>query len=252
MHSSNRRLRASGVHLGVSLIVAALAAVLVFGLWYPYPYRELSGGRSLFLLVVAVDVVMGPLITLVVFNDKKPRRELVVDLSIVGALQLAALCYGLWTVSVARPVHLVFEYQRLSVVHASDVDPEMLAKAEPALQSLPWTGPTLLALRPFRSSSEQMEATLAALSGASLPARADLWQSYEASRTEILETSQPLSELIGRQPSFAGLLTDAAQATGLSVDTLRYLPVHGRSAIWTALLDPQTLRPLRFVPVDPY
>lgn len=252
MHSWNHRLRASGVHLGISLAIAALAAVLVFGIWYPYPYRELSGGRSLFLLVVAVDVVMGPLITLVVFNQKKPRRELMVDLSVVGALQLAALCYGLWTVSVARPVHLVFEYQRLSVVHASDVDPEMLAKAEPALQALPWTGPTLLALRPFRSSSEEMEATLAALSGASLPARADLWQPYEASRTEILGASQPLSALIARQPGHTDLLADAVRATGLAADTLRYLPVHGRSTIWTALLDPQTLRPLRFVPVDPY
>lgn len=252
MQSWSSRVRASGVHLGISLVIAVLAAVLVFGVWYPYPYRELSGGRSLFLLIVVVDVVMGPLITLVVFNQAKPRRELVLDLSIVGVLQLAALCYGLWTVSVARPVHLVFEYQRLSVVHASDIDPEMLAKAEPALRALPWAGPTLLALRPFRSSNERMEATLAALSGASLPARADLWQPYEASRSEILEASQPLPALIARQPAHAAVLADAARATGLPADSLRYLPVHGRSTIWTALLDPQTLRPVRFVPVDPY
>lgn len=248
----NSRLRASGVHLGISLAIAALAAALVFGLWYPYPYRELSGGRSLFLLIVAVDVVMGPLITLVVFNPAKPRRELVLDLSVVGTLQLAALCYGLWTVSVARPVHLVFEYQRLSVVHASDVDPEMLAKADPSLRALPWGGPTLLALRPFRSSHEEMEATLAALSGASLPARADLWQPYEASRAAILEASQPLPGLMSRYPDQAQALSAAAQETGLPAASLRYLPVHGRSAIWTALLDPQTARPLGFVPLDPY
>ncbi|MFN3375106.1 MAG: TfpX/TfpZ family type IV pilin accessory protein [Burkholderiaceae bacterium] len=252
MHSWNRRLRASGVHLGISLVIAALAGVLVFGLWYPYPYRELSGGRSLFLLIVAVDVVMGPLITLVVFNQSKSRRELIVDLSIVGALQLAALCYGLWTVSVARPVHLVFEYQRLSVVHASDIDPEVLAKAEPEFRALPWAGPTLMALRPFRSPNERMEATLAALSGASLPARADLWQSYEASRSEILAASRPLAELQSKWPDRAADLAKEAQTTGHSVDQLRYLPVHGRSLIWTALLDPQTLRPLRFVPLDPY
>ena len=122
--------------------------------WYAYPYREISGGRELFMLVIAVDVVMGPLITLMIFNRAKPRRELVIDLSIVALLQLAALGYGLWTVYAARPVHLAFEYQRLNVVHAADIDPETLPQAPPALQSLPLTGPTLLSLRPFKDASE--------------------------------------------------------------------------------------------------
>ncbi len=60
------RLRASAIHFSLSLVVAALSAVLVFGLWYPYPYREISGGRELFLLVVTVDVILGPLITLAI------------------------------------------------------------------------------------------------------------------------------------------------------------------------------------------
>lgn len=42
------RFKASGIHLGLSLVMASLAALLVFGIWYPYPYREISGGRELF------------------------------------------------------------------------------------------------------------------------------------------------------------------------------------------------------------
>ena len=99
------RLRASAIHLAISLSVATLAALLVFGWWYPYPYRELSGGRELFALVVAVDVVLGPLITLVIFNVAKTRRHLMMDFTVIGLLQVAALAYGLWTVFVARPVN---------------------------------------------------------------------------------------------------------------------------------------------------
>lgn len=73
----------------------------VWALVSPYPYREISGGRELFLLLVAVDVVMGPLITLMIFNTGKPRRELQLDLIVVGVLQLAALAYGLSTVYAA-------------------------------------------------------------------------------------------------------------------------------------------------------
>ena len=59
-HPWKDRALAAFAHLGLSLAVAALAAALVFFVWYPYPYNEVSGGRELFFLVVAVDVVAVP------------------------------------------------------------------------------------------------------------------------------------------------------------------------------------------------
>jgi hypothetical protein len=246
------RLRASGIHLCISLLVAALAALLVFGLWYPYPYREISGGRSLFFLVVAVDVAIGPLITLAIFNRAKPRRELVMDFTVVGILQLAALGYGLWTVFAARPVHLVFEYSRLSVVHAIDIEPELLVKAPPALQALPLTGPTLIALRPFKDADEQFQFTMAALGGAPLAARSDLWQPYEDSKEAILHASRSASELRARFPAEAERIDQAIAATGHPVATLRYLPMVGRKEAWTAWIDPDTTKPLGFLQLDSF
>lgn len=250
MQNWKGRLRASGIHLGISLGLAALAALLVFGLWYPYPYREISGGRSLFLLVVAVDVVMGPLITLVIFNRAKPRRELVADFAVVGVLQWAALSYGLWTVYEARPVHLVFEYSRMAVVHAADVDPALLAKAPAALQKLPITGPTPIALRPFKDASEQMDATVAALGGAPLAARSDFWQPYAESRAAILAQSKPASDLRARFTSQAALIDAAIQRTGQPADQLRYLPLLSRSTAWAVLLDATTAEPVGFIALD--
>lgn len=246
------RLRASGIHFGISLCIAALAAVLVFGLWYPYPYREISGGRELFLLVVAVDVVMGPLITLAIFNRAKPRRELLMDLTVVGMFQLAALTYGLWTVFMARPVHLVFEYSRMSVVHAIDVDPDLLAKAPPGLQKLPLTGPTAITLRPFKDSSEQLEATMAALSGSSLSTRTDLWQAYANATAEILKAAKPVTELNARFPKEATQIDEAIAATGRSATDLRYLPLLDRNAAWTVFLDSASAQPLGFLPLDSF
>lgn len=252
MQNWKGRLRASGIHLGISLGVVTLAAVLVFGLWYPYPYREISGGRALFMLVVCVDVVMGPLITLIIFNRAKPRRELVLDFTVVGLLQVAALSYGLWSVFVARPVHLVFEYNRLSVVHAVDVDPALLAKAPPALQKIPITGPTAIALRPFKDATEQFDVTMAALQGAALSARADLWQAYADSTADILKESKPASDLHKRFASQAALVDKAIANTGRSVTELRYLPLVGRDKAWTALLDAVTAEPVGFLPLDSF
>ena len=247
------RAKASGVHLLISLLVALGAALLVFGLWFPHPYRSISGGRELFMLVVTVDVILGPLITFAVFNLAKPRRELVTDLAVVGLLQLSALAYGLWTVYAARPVHMVFEYTRLSVVHAIEVDPALLPKAPPALQALPVTGPTLVALRPFKDASEQFDATMAALNGMPLAARADLWQPYEAATSAILQAAQPAEQLYARFPTRKAELDEAVQATGRPVATLRFLPVVGRNAVaWTALIDGTSAQPLGYLPLDSF
>ena len=246
------RLRASSIHLGISLALAGLVATLVFGLWYPYPYREISGGRDLFLLLVAVDVVMGPLITLMIFNRAKPRRELMLDLTVVGLLQLAALGYGLWTVAAARPVHLVFEYQRMAVVSAAEVDPAALAQAAPALRALPLTGPTLLSLRPFKDANEQYDSTVLAMGGVPQAAQPALWQAWDAAHADILKESRPAAQLKQRFGAEAALIDSAIAATGRPLEALRYLPLLGRKKGWTVLIDAQSAQPVGFLPLDSF
>jgi hypothetical protein len=249
------RLSAAGIHLMISLAVAAAAAGLVFGVWYPYPYREISGGRELFFIVMAVDVVLGPLLTLTVFNRNKPPRELRRDLAIIGALQMAALVYGLWTVSVARPVHLVFELDRLRVVHAIEVAEAELDQAPPGLRHLPWTGPTPLSMRPFRNDREKMDMTLVALGGVPLGARPALWQDYASAGPQIRAAARPLSELKARVPAQADMIEAALKSVpgaGPSGSSLGYLPMAGRDKYWTAVLDLNTTEVIAFVPLDSF
>lgn len=246
------RLRASGIHLGASATVAAAAALLVFGLWYPYPYREISGGRDLFGLVVAVDVIIGPLITLAVFDRRKPRAELRRDLTVVALLQLAALGYGTWTVAVARPVHLVFEIDRLRVVHGVDVPEELLGREPPSVRALPWTGPTLIAARPFRDETEKLEATQAALGGIQIGARPDFWEPYDAARARVRQAARPVRDLIARLGDRAAGIDTVLKSQGKNADSLAYLPVVGRKAFWTAVIDPVSADIVGYFPLDPY
>ncbi|MBX9958593.1 MAG: pilus assembly protein [Burkholderiaceae bacterium] len=246
------RLLASGVHLGGSLLIAAIAALLVFGLWYPYPYRDSSGGGELFLIVITVDVILGPLITLTVFNRSKPRAVLVRDLATVGALQLAALMYGLWVVSAARPVHLVYEFDRFSVVHAVEVPAELLDRVSKEVQPMPWSGPTVLAVRSFKNDAERVEATIMALQGLPLAARADLWEPYSKARERVLAAAKPLAELRQRFPLQATLIDKGVAQTQRQEATLLYLPMVERKSFWTVLLDAQTAEVRGFIPLDSF
>ena len=246
------RLRASAIHLGISLCVAALAALLVFGVWYPYPYREISGGRELFLIVVAVDVILGPLITLAVFNRKKPWAELRLDLAFVGLIQLSALAYGLWTVAVARPVHLVFEIDRFRVVHAIDVEPELLNRAPWDLNVMPWTGPTLLSVRRFKDSNESADVTMAALQGVNIGSRPDLWQSYAAGVPDVLKVAKPVTTLKTRFPNKAVEIDELLRSASKTPQSVLYVPMAGRKDFWTVFVDPVTAEVVATMPLDSF
>lgn len=246
------RLRAAAIHAGLSLLVATGAAALVFLVWYPYPYREISGGRELFTLVVAVDVVLGPLLTFTVFNRSKPWRELRRDLAVIVLLQLAGLAYGLHTVALARPVHLAWELDRMRVVHAVDVAEELLDRAPEGLRSLPWTGPTPVAVRPFRDAAEKAEATMAALGGVDLGTRPDLWQAYADASERVRASTRSLAWLRVQKPSAAALIDAAVKDAGVAESELVWLPMVGRKTFWTVLLRKDNLLPVAYLPLDPY
>lgn len=246
------RVLASGLHFLLSTVIAVVAALLVFILWYPYPYREISGGSELFLLMVCVDVLLGPLITLAVFNRNKSRRELTGDLLIVGLIQAIALVYGLWTVAVARPVHMVFEIDRFRVVHAVDVDEALLPQAPKSIQTLPVTGPTLLALRPFKDDNERMEATLAALQGVSLASRPDLWRPYDEATVDVLKEAKPATRLLSRFAARVAEIELVLAKVGRKPENTVYLPLVGRKSFWTVFLDPVTAQVLTTMPLDSF
>jgi hypothetical protein len=143
---------------------------------------------------------MGPLLTLAVFNVKKGSKVLRRDLVVIGLFQLAALGYGLWTVAVVRPVHLVFEIDRFRAVHAIEVPRNELGRAPAGLGTLPLTGPTLLSVRDFKDDKERSDITFDALAGLPLGTRPGFWQRYDQGKPQVLARARPLEELKKRFP----------------------------------------------------
>src|SRR5689334_12196169 len=104
------RWKAAGIHLGISLVIALLVGSVIYFVWYPPPFFTVSGGNTLMLLIMGVDVVIGPALTLAVFRVGKWGLKF--DLSVIAILQFAAFCYGLYIIAAARPVFLVAETDR--------------------------------------------------------------------------------------------------------------------------------------------
>lgn len=246
------RVRAALLHLVCSALVASSIAVLVFNIWYPYPYAQISGGRELFIILVSVDVLAGPLVTSIIFSPTKSRRERSLDMLTVVALQFAALAYGAWTMYQARPVQLVYEFGRFGVAHAVEVDAAMLPQSISYSEAYRWNGPGLKSLRAFQSSEEEALATLVALAGVPLAARADMWQPYLDAVPDILAQSKPLSSLFEKYPMREKEIVDLLSSFGGDARMVRYVPLASRGQYWTVFVDPLSGIPIAFFPLDTF
>lgn len=132
------RLLCFGSHLFVSFIIALLSLCVVFLLWYPSPLDTALGVADIFLLLLCIDVIVGPLLTLLV--AKQGKKTLKMDLFTIGALQLAALSYGLYIVAQGRPVWIVYDNNRFEVVQAYEavIQPDYLSQFRLQMTGVRW------------------------------------------------------------------------------------------------------------------
>ena len=233
-----RRARAALLHAGASAAVAALSALLVFGLWYPWPYTQLAGGTELFLLIAGVDVALGPLLTFCIWNTAKAWPVLRRDLAVILVTQITALGYGVHVMFAARPVALALEGERFRVISAVDVAVEELPEAPAGLRSLPWGGPRLIATRVPADPAEKFATAQIAMAGVDLGQRPRYWLPWDAAaRAEARSLCRPLEALRRDNANAIEALDAAIAAAAIDPSATCYLPLLSRHGEWVALLD---------------
>jgi len=97
------KLKAAGIHLGISSVIFCLLAYFIIFKWYPFPYFTADGGWQGIRIVALIDLVLGPLLTLIIFNHNKSRREIRFDLGTIALVQACVLAWGIYTVHDERP-----------------------------------------------------------------------------------------------------------------------------------------------------
>src|ERR1700723_3331108 len=122
------RLKAFGLHLLASTTALSLILGLLYLGWYRWPGWYLADAAHLILVMVGVDVVLGPLTTLIIARSTKPRRELKRDIAMIVVVQLCALGYGTVSLWQGRPLYFAFSESVLQMVQAYDIDADEWAR----------------------------------------------------------------------------------------------------------------------------
>ena len=141
MHTGLSRFQAFAIHLLISSIILGSFLAFVFLVWYPQPFFIVEGLVDIVWVLVAVDVVLGPALTLVVFKTGKPGLKR--DLSIIAAIQIVGFIYGANTFYQERPYFAVFyDSDSFEVITASAMN--NTGKTNPALNHSELGGPIMV------------------------------------------------------------------------------------------------------------
>lgn len=240
------RVRAFVIHLILSFLIAAISAAIVFLLWHPAPLAKAVGVTHIFLLMLGVDATLGPLLTLAV--AKEGKKSLKFDLSVIVLVQIAALVYGLHSITVNRPVYMVFDKIRFDLIQAADVPDESLAKAQAPFNTLGWGSPKWVAVQPVKNDEERNQRLTKELQEGISPAmQPHFYTDLNTQWVGINAESQALSDLNKTNPPdvVAAVLQKYPQA-----DT--FLPLKAYEVDMTVLLDSKNQQVVGIVDLRPW
>jgi hypothetical protein len=243
------RIRASAIHLGISVIVATIAALQIFLVWYPNPIQEALGANRLFWLILTIDVILGPLLTLVVFNREK--KSLKFDLAAIGCLQLIALCYGLHTMYQGKPAYIAFNTDRFVVARVADVDSALYDRPGISKDFAPsdrYFSPRFAVVNWPTDIKARNDLLLSDSS-----ARVDAYISSEQGAELLKRAAKPLDSLgkfnAGRNQELSFI---AAQWKSKGVDQLAFIPLRAEIEDMAVLINAQTGKILEIARFNPW
>ncbi len=222
------KLRAFTIHFLASFFVLALFFTLVFLVWYPPPYFDTEGSSHVAMILVGVDLVLGPLLTLILF--KPGKKGLMFDMMFILTVQIVAFVYGSHTLITERPQFVVFSIDRYNVVPASNIDQSRLKR--PELKTHWFSGPKLIAARLPSDPMERSDLVLEVTQGLpDVERRPEYYEPYAESVADVLSRLRPVDQLLqdrGR-PQNRQLLRKALKKAGETAETVGFLPLVGKS-----------------------
>ncbi len=190
----NPRIKAFSIHLLLSACLAIAVVSLVFFIWYPSPLHTAVGVTKIFLMLIAIDLILGPCLTFLVY--KQGKKTLTMDLSIICAIQLGALLYGLHAVADGRPAWLVFADDRFQLVRVNEIDERKLGEAQLEYRSPPWTGPKWVSVLAPENADERSDLLFESVfAGIDISQHPELYQSLSLADSAMQEAAKPLALL---------------------------------------------------------
>jgi hypothetical protein len=239
------RLQAFGLHLLASATALSLILGALFFGWYRWPGWYLADAVHVVLVMIGVDVVLGPLMTLIVARPTKPRRELARDITMIVAVQLCALGYGTVSLWNGRPLYMAFSESVLQMVQAYDIESnewDIGSRQNPDLAPHWYSLPRRVWAPLPKDPNESSKIVAAAITGGDdvidMPRYFKRWEQGLPDLRTQLKKVDDVAYFSKREKE---ALKERMRAAGLPTDRLNSMVLTGRGHPLLAVFDPNNV-----------
>lgn len=148
----SKRLRFFSIHFSLSLLIALVVLFFIFFIWYPQPIATDEGVGIIAVMLIAIDVIVGPVLAFLVYKEEK--KSLKMDLGVILILQILAMGYGLFSIVSSRPVWIVQNGAIFQLVRANAILPRDQEQAKENYKNNGWLSPQWVAVDTDNSKYE--------------------------------------------------------------------------------------------------
>lgn len=181
-------------HLGVSFFFALIILLWFFLIWYPTPLAKGAGVIYIVLMMLTIDVIVGPILGFIVYKEGK--KSLKFDLGIIILIQLSAFIYGFYSIAQGRPVYIAYVVDRFELVRNNDLIKEHINEAQSQFKKIPLGKPKLVATQFSNNiNTRANDMFTEALGGISLAQKPERYIDFAQAKIQIQQRALRLKEL---------------------------------------------------------
>ena len=221
------RLRASSIHFSISAVVFVITLYLIVFHWYPGALFSTDGGWVGVKILIGVDLVLGPLLTLIIFNPNKAKRLIFIDFSIITAIQISAFSWGLYAIYNQQPLAITFHNGNFYSIKYDALKPQKNAKPSDLTLLSRQSPPVLFTKRPETENETKTVLDFDFLSGIPASQVVFLQQPIEEHLEEIQKHALDIRRLSKAEPTLGSQLERFLKDNNGNIDDYIYINFSG-------------------------
>lgn len=240
------KFKACALHFIFSLFLASCSLLIVYLVWYPQSLAKATGVNTIFLMMLIIDVLLGPILTFIVYNRNK--RTLKFDLFIIILIQLSALIYGMYSISQGRPAWIVYTVDRFELVRNNQILKENIQNTKAEYKSPSWLKPQYVAVEVSQNIIEKKHNILQeVISGMSLSQHPERYVPLEHVKYQMQQHAQNMVVLnqFNKKRDLDSVLLRYPQATA-------WLPLQANAVDMVVLINKEKGEIVKIVDLRPW
>lgn len=248
-------------HFIFSFVLIGGLSLFIVKLWYPDIWALELGGYKLVLMMLLLDLGVGPLCVGLSYKVHKGIKEKILDVSVITLCQLIFFAWGAWTVSISRPVYIVFDTDRFELAVDQDIDRSKLPESGPFstvpfFKGMSMSAVDLLVTVPDEEA--RIEVNNDSVFGVDLSKNPTYYVPYEGEKiAQVLKMAKGY-DLFSKNEEAKAQADAIIQKHTMTEDQFKWLPIRYFSPkeqgqlFLTVVIDPKTAEIIDYILLDPY